>query len=694
VKDAVRPLPSPRQPPGDGPAHCPVEEYAAFVASCSRGADRKTRLLRRHKRFVACFPDLAGWFDQPLRQRLGWRNQEAQQRRLGPGDGFGATTGWINFHAREYLIYLALTGWLRLDWGWLVGIGVLKPWWIADDLKLPLTAQIEQLRQHTADLGHAPDTNAHRVSWTIVRLVLHRGDPDLDNVTADDVEAMRDVVRILDQIPGIEDVLDPRRIPTIKKAWGTSVFCTGVTLFHAGITDRLPTRLATKPPPALSSKPRIAAVMARYLRERALTVRPETMSSTRGAMRRLGLWLEQRPEVRSLAELKRADLLEFMTWLQDQRKIKHPDQPLSNAYRRSIISEVTVFFRHAAHAEWPDVPSRPVLLNTDIPRSVQRIPRYIPEHQLEPIMTAIRQLECPLQRCALLVARWSGARRSEIRRLHLDCLDHYPDGTDRLRLAAGKSLRERTVPLHPDAAEAIRQVIELRRQHNDRGIYDRDLGQPVRYLFLHSGRLADADYLFARPLGQICDQLGILTGDGKPAIHAHRFRHTLGTQMAEKGARIQTIMRLLGHASAGMSMTYTNISDPVVLADYKAVLRPGAVVAGPLADTLRRGELDNSAINWLKTNFYKTELELGRCLRLPQEGPCECDLYLTCPKFITTPEYAPRLQERLRTEEALAADAAERNWPREVERHQCTADRIRSLLAELGESSEPPDEAP
>ena len=95
MKDAVRPLRSPRQPPGDGPTHCPVEEYAAFVASCSRGADRKTRLLRRHKRFVACFPDLAGWFDQPLRQRLGWRNQEAQQRRLGPGDGFDATTGWI-----------------------------------------------------------------------------------------------------------------------------------------------------------------------------------------------------------------------------------------------------------------------------------------------------------------------------------------------------------------------------------------------------------------------------------------------------------------------------------------------------------------------------------------------------------------------------------------------------------------------
>ncbi|HET6212000.1 MAG TPA: integrase, partial [Micromonosporaceae bacterium] len=70
-------------------------------------------------------------------------------------------------------------------------------------------------------------------------------------------------------------------------------------------------------------------------------------------------------------------------------------------------------------------------------------------------MAAIRTLECPLQRCALLIARWSGARRGEIRRLHLDSLDSYPDGTPRLRLAAGKSLKERTVPVHPEAAHAI-----------------------------------------------------------------------------------------------------------------------------------------------------------------------------------------------------------------------------------------------
>ncbi|MFF0013117.1 hypothetical protein [Streptomyces sp. NPDC005374] len=94
---------------------------------------------------------------------------------------------------------------------------------------------------------------------------------------------------------------------------------------------------------------------------------------------------------------------------------------------------------------------------------------------------------------------------------------------------------------------------------------------------------------------------------------------------------------------------------------------------------------DQDALDWLKTNFYKTELELGRCLRLPQEGTCECDIYLTCTKFVTTPQYAPRLRERLCVEEQLALDAEERGWGREVERHQRLAERICNLLDELGE---------
>ena len=95
-----------------------------------------------------------------------------------------------------------------------------------------------------------------------------------------------------------------------------------------------------------------------------------------------------------------------------------------------------------------------------------------------------------------------------------------------------------------------------------------------------------------------------------------------------------------------------------------------------------------ATIDWLKSNFFKTELELGHCLRLPQEGPCECDLYLNCAKFVTTPEYAPRLRQRRKRELTLIEDATSRGWEKEVERHRCTIRRIEQLLLDLGESVE------
>ena len=58
---------------------------------------------------------------------------------------------------------------------------------------------------------------------------------------------------------------------------------------------------------------------------------------------------------------------------------------------------------------------------------------------------------------------------------------------------------------------------------------------------------------------------------------------------------------------------------------------------------------------------------------------------LTCSKFLTTSDYAPRLRQRLATEHTLIADASARGWDHEVERHQRTADRLTSILADLGE---------
>jgi Phage integrase family len=316
----------------------------------------------------------------------------------------------------------------------------------------------------------------------------------------------------------------------------------------------------------------------------------------------------------------------------------------------------------------------------------QRIPRYIPEHELDQLMPAIRALECPYQRAALLVARWSGARREEIQRLPFDCLDTYPDGTPRLHVPAGKTKRERLVPLNQEAADAIR-VLQTQRKA-ERGLPDRQTGVMTRYLFMKRGKLLSYDYLFGMALETACRVAGLVTADGKPNVTAHRFRHTVGTQLARRGARLRTIQKILGHESVQMSVVYIGITDEDVRNDYQTVLNSDANIAGPGAELIRSGALALSEIRWIKENFFKTELELGRCLRLPQEGPCECDLYLTCAKFVTSPAYAPRLRRRRRIEQELVEDAVAHRWQREVERHQCTIRRLEQFLIDLGEPIE------
>jgi hypothetical protein len=181
---------------------------------------------------------LTAWPDQPLRQRLRWRGPEGQGQRLGHGGDVDATAGWINFNARHYLTYLALTG--RLDGGWLLGIGVLKPWLVADQIGLPLSGQAAGLRERLITLGHVRDKDSFRLSWALIRLVLHRGDPDLNAISFEDVEEMRQVIKNFDQVPGISEVIDPARLPTQKATWSTNAYRAGLALFHGGIISRVP----------------------------------------------------------------------------------------------------------------------------------------------------------------------------------------------------------------------------------------------------------------------------------------------------------------------------------------------------------------------------------------------------------------------------------------------------------------------
>lgn len=596
------------------PRHASEEEYREFLSGYSKGIRKTVRgHLQKRRHFVDAYPDLKDWLDAPLAERVGLvPDGDSGWERVRRGSGAGKSY----YDARPYLYFLVLSGRLRLDLEWLVAARHIQVWRY---LQYNGTyAIIEDMVEEAMNLGYSWNAAHSGLWWTLSRLYLHTGEASLESIGRDEIEAFEETPRSFSGRPDLKLFYSSQEeYRAAQKDHLGHLYMLGVVLYHRGQTSILPRSTRSKPAaqPALN-RPRMEAAVERYVAVRSLDVRPKTAQEIGRGLRLFVSWVsEAYPEVQSFAAVDREIVLEYMEMLAETSSAA-TGRLLSPASRSRMLSSLSAFVRDTAEWGWPDVPGRPLLSPADYPKGVRRVPRYIPEDELYTLMEAIRGLECPYQRTALLIARWSGTRRSEIERLGYDCLDSYPDGTPRLRIPAGKTGRERVVPLNEEAAEAIRELQTISKP--GRGLPDPVTDEITRYLFTNYGKPFSRHYLFEEPLRRVCAELGLLTPDGKHRVTAHRFRHTLGTQLAERGAKLHTIMSILGHESPQMSMVYARISDETVRKDYDLVLGPGAVIAGPGAEALRSGELPDSTVDWLKPNFFKTELELGHGLRLPQ----------------------------------------------------------------------------
>lgn len=637
--------------PGRGHA---LDAYRAFLGGDQRGLYQR---MYHARRFARLYPDLDQWAAAPLEERIG--SSEVHR---------GA--GWARVQGRQYIYFLVSIGRIELDWAWIIAVGCH---FLEGILSTRAVALERRLSNRLEQLGFSsPERSVPRpFRYFYLRYGEAFLTPDrrhFDEFAAASAELL--------SRPNLAGFVDAEHLKRRHRVLHAHCHLMHLALYHEGLMPTPPQRTRAEPTKH-RVKPAMAALLKRYRETREATgARPTTAVRYEAYGRHLADWLwDNHPEVTSFAELTREQILQYAKSL--------VDQGASVDTRLSRLSGLSVMFQDATAWEWPGAPLRPLIGARDLPRRVTRMPRFIPSTDLEPLMEAIRDLPGIYQRVALIVARWSGARRSEITRLELDCLDAYQDGTPRLRIPAGKTGKERLVPLHPEAAAAIRELQAL--DPPGRGFADERTGVVVRRLFSTKGRCLSPHFLFSESLHAACQAAGLLDNEGKPKYSAHRFRHTVGTELIEGGARVHTVMKMLGHTSTGMTLVYAHLSDASVREDYMKVLGPGAVVAGSLAEALRTRAMPEDSLAWLKTNFFRTELELGHCLRLPEEGPCECDMYLTCTKFVTTPEYAPRLRERRLREIALADDAHAKGFQREAERHICTRRRIEQLLTDLGE---------
>lgn len=178
------------------------------------------------------------------------------------------------------------------------------------------------------------------------------------------------------------------------------------------------------------------------------------------------------------------------------------------------------------------------------------VPRHVSAEQLESLLTLCSSAAQPRamrDRAMLLLCARLGLRPGEVLRLTVKDLDW---SAGRVLIRAGKTSRERTLPLPADAGAALaRYLRDARPVSSERAVF-LSLVPPHK-------PLRDISVLI-NLVNSLLRQAGI----GAPRTGAYVLRHTLATNMVRKGVSFKQVADILGHSSLTTTGIYAKLDLP------------------------------------------------------------------------------------------------------------------------------------
>ena len=333
--------------------------------------------------------------------------------------------------------------------------------------------------------------------------------------------------------------------------------------------------------------------------------------------------------------------------------------PCSQGRKSGLLTDLKVFLDDVRLHEWAaGLPANATYYRGEIPRKTRALPRFIDEHimgQLESEESLARLPDLTTQ-TAILVLIETGLRSVDCLRLRYAPVTVDEAGAPYLLFFNHKLSREAIIPI------SERLVDQIRRQQQDLGA--RFVKAPSillpRVRANPDGELPFGWSTLNRRLGQWLADCEVRDATGRPVrVTAHQFRHTVGTRMINNEVPIDTVQRMLDHASPEMTARYATIKDQTLRREWERYQERinirGEVIHldpdGPLSDA-----------TWAKENLARAKQTLpnGYCgLPLQQQCP-HPNACLTCDNFLTTTEFLPHHSEQLqRTDELIAKAEAE-----------------------------------
>ncbi|MCT6733813.1 tyrosine-type recombinase/integrase [Rhodococcus qingshengii] len=374
-----------------------------------------------------------------------------------------------------------------------------------------------------------------------------------------------------------------------------------------------------------------------------------------------------------------------------ERYLAHLNQEYSPQRRGGHIGLLNGYFAAIRQHHWDTrLPATSMFFAEDHPKRSEQLPKALAEHVMTQLEHPdnIDKFADPTYRLITVILMRCGLRITDALRLRGDCVTTDAGGAPYLRYFNHKMKRDALVPIDPDLADAIgdqRRSVAERWPGGTHLLFPR----PTKNI---DGHLPLAIPTYREALHRwltVCD----IRDEHGHRVHLtpHQWRHTLGTRLINRDVPQEVVRRILDHDSPQMTAHYARMHDTTVRRAWEAARKVD--IHGDTVTLDPDGPLAEAA--WAKQRLGRATQALpnGYC-GLPVQQSCpHANACLTCPMFLTTPEFLPQHHTHRQQTLELITAAEARGHTRLVEMNRQVLDNLDTIITSLDTPTAESEEA-
>ena len=615
-----------------------VDLLARFVEHAARLGLHGVNQQRAARSFLRRWPDPQAWASEPLAVRLALPDV-----------------------SRSFLMFLLLHGHLRPGYDYLIRRKLTSFW--RQLPPGPMASDLARFLSAATKLGFTERTRSASASQVTGRLLIQTG-RRLDALTDAD----------FDELLAASAARHERATPS--RHYSSAVHTARQVLFHLGVLAAAPVNATTLLRQSFEQRmrdatPALRACFVAYLDRLTATHARGTVTGTASRLNHFAAHLAAAdPTLASLAGLDRRRHIETYLTATAAAVNSRTGAPLQASERRGRVLAVHCLLNDIAEWGWAEAPPRRLVFRSDIPKIPRALPRYLTPDLDRRLTRALEDCPDRLSADALLLQRATGLRIGELVDLELDCVHEIDSQGAWLKVPLGKLNTERMVPLDEQTVTLIDRIVAHRSP--GRPLPHPRTGRPTEFLLTHHGKRVTV-YKLREVMARVTQDAGL------PHTTPHQLRHTYATALVNAGVSLQSLMALLGHSSAEMSLRYGRLFDATVKAEYERALTAAKAHLGSLPTEPPGGRTSLPLLDgdWKDAPAIKARLAGGFCVRAQVQGSCAyANICEHCPNFRTDSGYLPVLVAQRADAQTLARDADNRGWSGEAERHRRLIERF------------------